>query len=69
MHHRRWQRVVAYQIGDDTVVFHHVAVDDAGPGEKPVAEILFVETRRQVELVQILNTEDARKERKVDINI
>jgi hypothetical protein len=34
-----------------------------------VAEILFVETRRQVELVQILNTENARKERKVDINI
>ena len=55
MHHRWRQRIVTHQIGDDTVILHDVAVDDAGPGEKPMTEILLVETRRQVELVQILD--------------
>lgn len=64
VHHSRWQRVIAYQIGDDAVVLHHVAVNDAWPREEPVAEILLIKTRSQVELVQILKGRIQRKEKK-----
>lgn len=63
VHHSRWQRVIAYQIGDDAVVLHHVAVNDAWPREEPVAEILLIKTRSQVELVQILKGRIQRKEK------
>lgn len=54
VHDCRRQRIVAHHIGDDAVLFHYVTVDDARARKEPVAEILLVETRCQVELVQIL---------------
>ena len=39
---------------DDPIFLDDVTVDDARTREKPMAEIFLIETRRQIELVQIL---------------
>ncbi len=69
VHHRRRQSVVAHHVGDDAVLLHDITIDDAGARKEPVAEILLVETRCQVELVQILLVQIERHAKKDDINI
>ena len=69
VHHGRRQSIVTHHVRDDVVLLYDITIDDAGAWKEPVAEILFVETRCQVELVQILVVQTERHATKDDINI
>lgn len=51
---------------DDAISLDDVAIDDARPGGEPMAEVLLIKARRQMEFVQIL--EGKKKEQRANNN-